>query len=160
MPSDSQRPATEFPTTVAQPSAVPAETVDSLPAGQGASPLPDEAAGNCIGPYKLVQKLGEGGMDVVWVAEQTDAWTTFNSRSVLGGALLEQKKYADAEPLLLDGYEGMKRRADKVPARSKDRVVEAAGRLVRLYEAQGKAEEAGRWRKELEKEKEGARPGP
>jgi serine/threonine protein kinase len=91
---------------------------------------------------------------------EPDAWTTFNSRSVLGGALLEQKKYADAEPLLLDGYEGMKRRADKVPARSKERVVEAAGRLVRLYEAQGKAEEAGRWRKELEKEKEGARPGP
>ncbi len=27
---------------------------------------------------------------------------------MLGGALLGQKKYAEAEPLLLKGYEGMK----------------------------------------------------
>jgi hypothetical protein len=32
------------------------------------------------------------------------AWTTFNTRSPLGGALLEQKKYAEATPLLLAGY--------------------------------------------------------
>jgi eukaryotic-like serine/threonine-protein kinase len=41
---------------------------------------------------------------------QPDAWTTFNTRSLLGGAILGQKSYADAEPLLLAGYEGMKRR--------------------------------------------------
>ena len=31
---------------------------------------------------------------------QPDAWTTFNTQSLLGGALLGQKKYAEAEPLL------------------------------------------------------------
>jgi|SRR5262245_9953290 len=40
--------------------------------------------------------------------EQPDAWTTFNTQSRLGGALLAQKKNADAEPLLLKGCEGMK----------------------------------------------------
>src|SRR5262249_21360682 len=32
------------------------------------------------------------------------------SKAQLGAALLGQKKYADAEPLLLAGYEGMKQR--------------------------------------------------
>jgi eukaryotic-like serine/threonine-protein kinase len=34
-----------------------------------------------------------------------DDWSTFNTMSMLGGALLGQKKYAAAEPLLLKGYE-------------------------------------------------------
>src|SRR5262249_2180678 len=33
--------------------------------------------------------------------KEPDAWTTFNTLSILGGALLGQKKYAEAEPLLL-----------------------------------------------------------
>jgi eukaryotic-like serine/threonine-protein kinase len=47
--------------------------------------------------------------------KEPDAWTTFNGRSQLGGALLGHKRYADAEPLLLKGYEGMKQREDKIP---------------------------------------------
>src|SRR5579862_6188727 len=33
---------------------------------------PDEEAGTMIGPYKLLQQLGKGGMGVVWMAEQTE----------------------------------------------------------------------------------------
>ncbi len=68
---------------------------------------------------------------------QPDAWTTFNTKSLLGGALLGQKKYADAEPLLLAGYEGMKQRAKTIPPPGKARLPEAIERLVQLYEATG-----------------------
>jgi len=46
--------------------------------------------------------------DVLKVREtkQPDAWLTSRMRSLLGDALLNQKKYAEAEPLLLQGYEG------------------------------------------------------
>src|SRR5688500_5285049 len=30
-----------------------------------------ERSGALIGPYKLLQQIGEGGMGVVWMAEQT-----------------------------------------------------------------------------------------
>ena len=68
---------------------------------------------------------------------------------MLGGSLLGQKKYAEAESLLLAGYEGMKQRADKIPAIGKPRVKESLQRLVQLYEATGQAEKAADWNKKL-----------
>ncbi len=35
--------------------------------------------------------------------------------SLLGGALLGQGRYAEAEPLVIGGYEGMKAREAKIP---------------------------------------------
>jgi hypothetical protein len=68
---------------------------------------------------------------------------------MLGGALLGQKRYADAEPLLLKGYEGMKAREKTIPHQGMVRVPEALERLVQLYEATGNKDEAARWRTEL-----------
>ena len=80
-----------------------------------------------------------------------NSWQLFNTKSMLGGALLGQKKYADAEPLLLKGYEGMKQRADKIPVEVRTfRMSEAVELLVQLYEATGNKDEAAKWRKELE----------
>ncbi len=82
---------------------------------------------------------------------QPDAWNTFNTKSQLGGALLGQKNYADAEPLLLAGYEGMKEREKTLPPLGKIRLPEALDRLVQLYEATGKKDEAAKWRLERAK---------
>ncbi len=88
---------------------------------------------------------------------QPDAWTTYNTQSRLGGALFGQKKYTEAEPLLLKGYQGMKERQDKIQAPNKIRLTEALERLVQLYEATGKKDEAAKWRKELDEIKKTAK---
>jgi tetratricopeptide (TPR) repeat protein len=86
-----------------------------------------------------------------------DAWTTFDVQSQLGGCLLGQKKYADAKPLLLAGYEGLKERAQRIPAHRQARLTDALRRLVHLYEATGDRDRAAAYREQLERPK---RPGP
>jgi tetratricopeptide (TPR) repeat protein len=87
-----------------------------------------------------------------------DDWKAFHTKSLLGVALLGQKKYADAEPLLVAGYEGMKRREDKMPQEDKARLIESLERLVQLYDAWGRKDNADEWRKKWEAAKPGAKP--
>jgi serine/threonine protein kinase/Flp pilus assembly protein TadD len=86
-----------------------------------------------------------------------DDWRRFNTLSLLGGALLGRKKYTEAEPLLLQGYEGIKQRESQVPEGYKIiRLNEAVGRLVRLYEATNQPEKARTWREKLTARETGA----
>jgi tetratricopeptide (TPR) repeat protein len=89
-----------------------------------------------------------------------DARDTHNARSLLGGALLGQKRYGDAEPLLLQGHAGLKECAVKIPPESRSweqgRLTTAVERLVQLYDAWGKPDEAAKWRKELEAHRKAA----
>jgi serine/threonine protein kinase len=87
-------------------------------------------------------------------AKQPDEWTTFNTRSVLGESLLGQKKFTQAEPLLVQGYQGVTQRQDKIPPAYRQlRLSEAMERLVRLYEATNQKEKADPLRKKLEETK-------
>ncbi|MCC6417224.1 MAG: tetratricopeptide repeat protein, partial [Gemmataceae bacterium] len=80
-----------------------------------------------------------------------DAWYTFTIQSMLGGALLGQKKYTAAEPLLLAGYKGLKARVRAITPQARARLTEAALRLVQLYEVLGRQDAAAQWRKEAER---------
>jgi uncharacterized protein HemY len=75
-----------------------------------------------------------------------DDWTTFDAQSMLGASLLGQKKYAEAEPLLLKGYEGMKQREKALEPRDAPRLTEALDRLIDLYTATNRPDEAKKWR--------------
>jgi hypothetical protein len=79
-----------------------------------------------------------------------DGWPTFNARAILGGALLGQKKYAEAEPLLLAGYNGMKQREATIPVVGRPHLKEAVQRLVQLYEATERPGQAAEWKQKLE----------
>jgi serine/threonine-protein kinase len=85
--------------------------------------------------------------------KQPDAWTTFHTQSQFGGSLVGQKQYAEAEPLLLAGYEGMKQRQATIPAHAKKYLTESLDRLVQLYDAWGKPEQANEWRQKLDQAK-------
>jgi hypothetical protein len=81
---------------------------------------------------------------------EPDQWTTFDTMSTLGEALVDQRKFADAEPLLILGYEGMKRHAGAIPPADQPRLTRAIQRILRLYKESGDDSKALRWRMELE----------
>jgi serine/threonine protein kinase len=77
---------------------------------------------------------------------EPDAWTTFDTMSTLGGALLGQQKYADAEPMLAQGYEGMKAREKTIPPTGATRIPESLDRLIALYTVTNKPHEVAKYR--------------
>jgi tetratricopeptide (TPR) repeat protein len=79
-------------------------------------------------------------------------WQLPYVRNVLGGALLGQTKYAEAEPLLVQGYEGMKRAEATMRAYWRYRLPEACERVIRYYEETGQPEKASEWRERLLKD--------
>jgi tetratricopeptide (TPR) repeat protein len=88
-----------------------------------------------------------------------DSWRWSAAVSALGACLLGQEKYAEAEPLLLGGYQGLRQHEQRIPAAFRcTRLAKAAERLVQLYEAWGKPDETTKWRKELEAIKAAGRP--
>ncbi len=69
--------------------------------------------------------------------QQPEHWLRFNAESLLGGALLQQKKFAEAGPLLRSGYEGLNARASTLPERARPHLREASERLAQFNQATG-----------------------
>jgi serine/threonine protein kinase/tetratricopeptide (TPR) repeat protein len=80
---------------------------------------------------------------------QPDAWSTFSTKALLGGSLLGQKKFKEAEPLLKEAYEGMKQREKMASSGERLQLTDTLERLVQLYVATGNTAEEERYRKEL-----------
>ena len=64
------------------------------------------------------------------------------TESELGECLTAQKRYTEAEPLLTDGYAGLKLKLGEKNART----VEARQRMAKLYDDWGKPDLAARYR--------------
>ncbi len=78
--------------------------------------------------------------------KQPDDWQRFRAESLLGASLAGQKKYAEAEPLLLEGYRGMAERRELIRVPDRYHLDRAREWIIQLYQAWGKAEEAAAWR--------------
>jgi non-specific serine/threonine protein kinase/serine/threonine-protein kinase len=87
-----------------------------------------------------------------------DSWERYNCESMLGASLTGQKKYQEAEPLVIDGYEAMMQRKATMPAGSSLVLDQAGQRIIQLYRNWGKAEKAAEWTKTLERSKAGVSP--
>jgi eukaryotic-like serine/threonine-protein kinase len=79
--------------------------------------------------------------------KQPDDWQRFRAESLLGASLAGQKKYAEAEPLLLEGYQGMLERKDRIAVPDRYHLDRAREWLVQLYRAVGQFAKAAEWSK-------------
>jgi len=78
-----------------------------------------------------------------------DGWQRYDAMSLVGESLLGQGRYAEAEPEVVAGYDEMRARAARIPVPSRSRLLEAAVRVVHLYEAWNKPEQAATWKAKL-----------
>lgn len=76
-------------------------------------------------------------------------WERYACQSLAGSSLLAQKRFAEVEPLLIAGYEGMQRLQERVAVKERLRFTDAGSWIVALYEAWGKPEKAAEWRGKL-----------
>jgi serine/threonine protein kinase len=85
--------------------------------------------------------------EAVRLQTQADAkhWKAAKFRAWLGVALHDQKKYADAEPLLREAYAEWTERVTAAPAWEQHHELLLARRLAGLYEATKKPVEAKKW---------------
>jgi serine/threonine protein kinase/tetratricopeptide (TPR) repeat protein len=78
-----------------------------------------------------------------------DDWLTFQTQSLLGWALTSEakEKRAEAESLLIKGYEGLKKSAEKIPPGDRARLLtSAADRTADYYKARDKIDDEKKWR--------------
>ena len=77
---------------------------------------------------------------------QPDDWQRYRAESLLGASLAGQRKYADAEPLLLEGYQGILARKDHIAVSGQYHLELAHRWLVQFYQAWGKPDKAAEWK--------------
>src|SRR5262249_40532621 len=81
----------------------------------------------------------------IYEKQSAESLPHFGAQSLLGECLTARGKYADAESLVVAGYEGLRQRAKEIPA-GDNSLADAGERAVRLYEVWGKPEKAATWR--------------
>jgi tetratricopeptide (TPR) repeat protein len=79
--------------------------------------------------------------------KRPDDWQRFFAASMLGASLAGQQKYAEAEPLLLEGYGGIDARKGQMGIQDHAYLDRARDWTVQLYQAWGKPQKAAEWKK-------------
>ena len=112
-----------------------------------------------LGDYQRARELLDEGLNIRRQVAP-ELWNTFNAQSLLGAALLAQaqsietdspadgkaKILAEAEPLLFQGYEGMKQRESTIPSQAANAIPEALDRLIELYALLERPDEVAKYR--------------
>jgi tetratricopeptide (TPR) repeat protein len=78
-----------------------------------------------------------------------DDWRRFKAESLLGASLVGQAKYVKAEPLLLEGYEGLLQRKARMTAENRNEPERVGKWIVKLYQDWDKPEKAAEWRRNI-----------
>jgi len=78
-------------------------------------------------------------------SKQPDDWDRYRVGTILGASLSGQKKFEEAEPLLLEGYRGLAKFKDSVSIPERYSVELVREWIVGLYQAWGKPAKAAEW---------------
>ena len=93
------------------------------------------------GEYVEAETVSREGLNA-YQKKDPDNWRRFHMASLLGSSLAGQKKFAEAEPLLVSGYEGLRQREGTMPAASRVKIDQARTRLSQMYHDSGKPQKA------------------
>ena len=85
----------------------------------------------------------------IYDAVTPDNWRRFESRSMMGASLSGQRRYAEAEPLLLSAYSGLLERRGRMPAFNQSSVEQAGASILDLYRDWGNPGKLAEWRERL-----------
>jgi tetratricopeptide (TPR) repeat protein len=77
------------------------------------------------------------------------SWQYYSAVGALGACLSDQSKYAEAEQLLRESQEGLEDLEDELPKAARLEMTHCMERLVTLYDAWNKPEQAADWRRHL-----------
>jgi tetratricopeptide (TPR) repeat protein len=100
------------------------------------------------GQYAAAEPLAKEAV-AVFEQELPDNQRHFYWVSLLGAVLAGQQRYAEAEHLLLRGYEGMKQQEATLNGVERRRLAETGERVVRFYEMTMQPEKARAWQVKL-----------
>ena len=101
-----------------------------------------------LGRFSAAEPLAREAQD--WYRKNLpDAWERFLCASLLGASLAGQKKYGEAQSLLLEGYQGMTTRKEQIDASDRFEIDLVGHWIDDLYRGWGKPEQAANWRENL-----------
>jgi tetratricopeptide (TPR) repeat protein len=80
--------------------------------------------------------------------KEPNSFRLASTQSMLGRVLAQEKKFEEAEPLLLAGYKGLRANAAATPFWGKYYLPDTLEWLTQLYEATNKPDEAKKWQTE------------
>ncbi|MBV8829804.1 MAG: serine/threonine protein kinase [Acidobacteriaceae bacterium] len=96
------------------------------------------------GKPKQSEAVIRGALD--HLVNSPDSWRRFDDESLLGASLTAQKRYAEAEPLLISAHQQLLEREASIPVSNRF-IIDRAGRwILQLYDHWGKPREAAEWR--------------
>ncbi|MGH9853116.1 MAG: tetratricopeptide repeat protein [Blastocatellia bacterium] len=94
------------------------------------------------GQYDEALRLYRQALDTYLKSQSPDHWMVNRTRSHIGGCLTKLKRYREAEEQLLAAYAGLK----AARGEQNDLTRRSVGRLIELYEAWGKPDQAAPYR--------------
>lgn len=113
-------------------------------------------ASSSLGQVQLIQqKFGDAARTLktsldMYQKSGLQSWQRYSCQALLGASLAGQKKYSEAEPLLVAGYEGMVRVRATIPAYELHYIEDAGRTLVQLYKDSGNRARATEWSRKLQ----------